>query len=315
MRRVAVAWVLCVLAAGTAAQAPQGAPQRPSEQPVEAPRVEPQHRPEGAAQTEQAPKPEPKATAQPAPVQPSVLPPSGDGKGQAKAENGSEEGTEFWPTFAGLKLKITDTILAVFTAGLFFATYALWLATRALVRGSDKTAARQLRPYVVLKPFLHKPEVNAITERVEAWSFRCVWHNVGSTPTKHMITRVGMVRKYGDEPLDFDKDVTNKLPGHPGRLFLGPGNEAGSEKFVVPVNEMLAALMDGVQIYLWGCADYNDTFDKTPRHRTEFFAKIIIVGDPQLRDCGIGYQLYGPFNGIDDECHGKPEPYDPKLFN
>ncbi|NEU13829.1 hypothetical protein G3T14_17095 [Methylobacterium sp. BTF04] len=249
------------------------------------------------------------------PVQPSVLPPSAEGKSQAKAENGSEEGTEFWPPFAGLKLKITDTILVVFTAGLFFATYALWLATRALVRGSDKTAARQLRPYVVLKPFVHKPEVNFITDRVQSWSFRCVWHNVGSTPTKHMITRVGLLRKYSSQPLDFEADVADKVPGSPGRLFLGPGNEAASEKFAVSADEMVLVLLDETQIYLWGCVDYNDTFHKTPRHRTEFLAKIVVVGDPQLKDCEIGYQLCGPFNGIDDECYGRPKPYDAKALS
>lgn len=311
MRLVPVAWVLCLLTAGAVAQAPV----EPSEQPIEAPRVQPEQRPKSAAQPEQTSEPKPNPTTQPPSVQPRILPLGAEGKSQAKAENGGEEGTEFWPSFMGLKLKITDTILAVFTAGLFFATYALWLSTRNLARGSDKTAIRQLRPYITLKPFIGKPELNAITGRVESWTFRCVWHNVGSTPTKHMVTRVGLLRKGGDEPLDFDADVTTKIPGHPGRLFLGPGNEAASEKFAVSVDEMLAVLMDGLQIYLWGCADYSDAFDKTPRHRTEFFAKIIVVGDPQLKDCGIGYQVYGPFNGIDDECYGKSEPYDPKMFN
>lgn len=309
-RTIAATSLLCVVAVAATAQTPQQEPRQLSEQPIEAPGIKTEHGSQSTTQPEQTAEPEPKTAAQPAPVKPSVLSPGAEGKGQAKAENGGEEGTEFWPTFAGLKLKITDTILAVFTAGLFFATYALWLATRALVRGSDKTAVRQLRPYITLKPFIHKPELNAITEHVEAWSFRCIWNNVGSTPTKHMITRTGLLRKYGEEPLDFEKDITSKVPGNPGRLFLGPGNEAASEKFFVTTDEILAVVMNGLQIYLWGCADYSDTFDKKSRHRTEFFVKIIAVGDPRSKDCGIGYQIYGPFNGIDDECYGKPEPYD-----
>jgi hypothetical protein len=55
--------------------------------------------------------------------------------------------SEYW-TIAEHELKITDTLVAVFTALLFFATLLLFFATRALVLGAEKTAERQLRAYV-----------------------------------------------------------------------------------------------------------------------------------------------------------------------
>jgi hypothetical protein len=58
------------------------------------------------------------------------------------------EGTEFWPPLFGYRLKVTDTLVAAFTAFLFAATCALYRATRNLVIGADKTAERQLRAYV-----------------------------------------------------------------------------------------------------------------------------------------------------------------------
>jgi hypothetical protein len=48
------------------------------------------------------------------------------------AEKGEEEGTEFWPSFLGYRLKITDTLLAAFTFGLLIFTGLLWRSTDKL---------------------------------------------------------------------------------------------------------------------------------------------------------------------------------------
>src|SRR5260221_1356352 len=49
-----------------------------------------------------------------------------------KADDREQEGTEFWPTFLGLKLKVTDSLLVLVTLGLFGATVALWRSTDKL---------------------------------------------------------------------------------------------------------------------------------------------------------------------------------------
>jgi hypothetical protein len=67
---------------------------------------------------------------------------------QHNANEGAENGTEFWPSILGFRLKITDTLVALFTAALSIATFFLWRATRNLVKGADDTAQRQLRAYV-----------------------------------------------------------------------------------------------------------------------------------------------------------------------
>jgi hypothetical protein len=73
---------------------------------------------------------------------------SGQGKGQSNTDERSEQGTEFWPSFYGYRLKVTDTLLVVVTFLLFGATFALWLSTRRLVRGAEVTAQQQLRAYI-----------------------------------------------------------------------------------------------------------------------------------------------------------------------
>jgi hypothetical protein len=65
-----------------------------------------------------------------------------------KVDTKQVEGTEFWSPFYGYRVKITDSLLVLFTLLLFFATLALWLSTRRLVNNADDTARAQLRAYV-----------------------------------------------------------------------------------------------------------------------------------------------------------------------
>jgi hypothetical protein len=75
---------------------------------------------------------------QPLAQQEGQSPPTSSGTPQigtpSERQHGSEEGTEFWPLFFGYRLKITDTLIALFTAGLFVATWWLYRATRNLGR-------------------------------------------------------------------------------------------------------------------------------------------------------------------------------------
>jgi len=77
-----------------------------------------------------------------------ILPLSSNGKGPENGKNAEQRGTEFWPPFFGYRLKVTDTLIAAFTALLFAATFFLWFTTRNLVRGADDTSKRQLRAYL-----------------------------------------------------------------------------------------------------------------------------------------------------------------------
>jgi hypothetical protein len=58
------------------------------------------------------------------------------------AKNRNDDASEYW-TILGRRLKITDTLLVLFT-------FTLWWATRKLVIGSEDAAKRQLRSYVFL---------------------------------------------------------------------------------------------------------------------------------------------------------------------
>lgn len=88
---------------------------------------------------------------------------AGSRKSSEYANNRGDEGTEFWPALFGYRLKITDTLLVLFTFGLFCATIYLYRATRDLVVGAEETAKRQLRAYVAMESvFFAVGEIDAL---------------------------------------------------------------------------------------------------------------------------------------------------------
>src|ERR1700733_4819113 len=120
--------------------------------PPYAPNVKPEHQSKNSLQAHQSDDKQQKTGDGTSTFAPKVLSESTERKRQSEANDGEQEGTEFWPTIFSVRLKITDTLVALFTALLFFATLALWWATRGLVVGADETARRQLRAYISIMP-------------------------------------------------------------------------------------------------------------------------------------------------------------------
>jgi hypothetical protein len=63
-----------------------------------------------------------------------------DEHGGTHSEQTENQGTEFWPTFFGIRLKITDSLLAFFTGGLLVFTGLLWRSTDKLWGASLRQA-------------------------------------------------------------------------------------------------------------------------------------------------------------------------------
>ncbi|MER8508581.1 hypothetical protein [Mesorhizobium sp. M0435] len=96
------------------------------------------------------------------------------------AQNGGEEISEYW-ALLGHRLKITDSLLVVFTLLLFFATVALWWSTRRLVQGADKTAERQLRAYISVDS-----QTNSRQSKNQLFHFYLTIVNNGLTPANEV---------------------------------------------------------------------------------------------------------------------------------
>lgn len=142
--------------------------------------------------------------------------------------------------------------LAFLTLVLAVGTLFLWFATRRLVKGSEKTAERQLRAYMNnVSTIIRNVEVGKVPEvRVEI-------KNWGHTPAYR-------VRHTGSYTLAiFPWSGTVRPPSYRSESTVGPGSNA----FMLLKGHTLAAehvagLNDGsLAIYIEGSIIYNDAFD------------------------------------------------------
>ena len=118
-------------------------------------------------------------------------------EGHEQPEKRTEKTSEFW-TIGSRTLKITDTLLVVFTFFLFLATVALWRATRDLVDDAKETSERQLRAYVYLEmsafqwPF---PPKNS-----DRWGIVVKITNSGQTWARNVVIRRAKISKERRRP-------------------------------------------------------------------------------------------------------------------
>jgi hypothetical protein len=89
--------------------------------PLEAPETKNEQQSTKQLQGDVSPKADQGHSTEPVPHSQSVISTLTKDKSGTETENREEQGTEFWPPVFGYRLKVTDTLLAVFTAGLFIA--------------------------------------------------------------------------------------------------------------------------------------------------------------------------------------------------
>jgi hypothetical protein len=66
-----------------------------------------------------------------------------------------------------------------------------------------------------------------------------------------------------------------------------------------------------LEVFLYGWVEYDDVFEGTPRHRTEYCTQIVVEGDvtihtlpgnPEQPHVPFRYQGHKKHNGADEEC-------------
>jgi hypothetical protein len=232
-----------------------------SQEPPKAPQVEPQQRPESGLKSQENRNQQNAPTTQPLPGVPEVSAESADRKGQSKSEEGSEQGTEFWPPLYGYRLKVTDTLLAGITFLLFLATFALWLATRKLVRSAEKTAKQQLRAYIGVS-LRRATEFNVGAVPKAIFDYK----NFGKTPARDVRHWANMTiephpstPRFEPKPLDPALITVNPVQNENIVIFFGR---------TLAQNDIDAIRGDTARIYAYGEFWYFDIFGN--EWRTEF---------------------------------------------
>lgn len=219
---------------------------------------------------------------------------------EAVGKEMKEEGSEFWPPLFGYRLKVTDTLLVLFTCLLFVATLYLYLATRDLVKGADKTAQQQLRAYVFVKAIHSNIVANSDIGLVDNWRITVELGNGGNTPTKNLLLNTNW--DSFSEQMAGDFDFPDRPYGDAAPGLIGPGGSSHAPHVDIPTALIDQVALKFKHVYIWGWADYDDVVGG-PRHRTEFCFEI-------LKDGGLmSFRPHGRFNSSDEECYRAPAAY------
>ena len=225
-----------------------------SQQPPQAPEIQARQDTKGSLKAQEKPK-APVTNREPLPAnvpEPVSVPQANQYEQQGKKPG--DEGTEFWPPLFGYRLKVTDTLLVLFTALLFVATWRLWLATDNLVKGSDDTAKRELRAYVGTEHIgvLDNPVRGGIVVK-----------NFGRTIATEVEVRIAGAFANTQPIANFS------LGGRKCKAIHMPSEVTQWNEPVAIQGNDRALLNSGTgSVYVWGRIDYKDVFGEP--HWTTF---------------------------------------------
>jgi hypothetical protein len=230
-------------------------------------------------------------------------------------------------TLAGHQMWIPDdrhlykllTDLGGFFGGIF-ALVAGWFAYRAGQNQAKATLQASRDQIAIAKRGLIDTErayifcdhidatwaANKKTEQVTKWIFTIIWRNSGRTPTRYGRCAVNIWDGANGAvfPADFDyPDYTE-----PGPIIIAPSAIMHSVGFEINVDRLEEIRQGFRAVYIWGWCDYNDVFDDTDQHRSEFCFEVTVSGNPIYKEGGFKYRRHGPFNGFDRECFRAPTP-------
>jgi len=145
---------------------------------------------------------------------------------------------------------------------------------------------------------------------INEWKVDIEIINTGKTHTKNMDADIWYkVTKEEYLPSDFD------FPDSPdfeesGKGVVGPGMVHLIDGPKFPKRDWVRIETGELRLFIYGWIEYNDIFEGTDRHRTEFCLEMKVINDLSKNEPPpIWNANYREHNGMDDECMRKPKPY------
>ncbi len=213
-----------------------------------------------------------KMTNTPVSIIPKVTPKIENGITKKTTENREEQGPEFWPSFFGFRIKITDSLLVFFTAILALFTWFLHRSTRKLWKAGEEqmkitrdslALAREEfisahRPKLIIRSVTFKPHgFPVIGEPVQ---IEGVVVNIGNTATEIIESSITAI--VGDQifgartpfaPACDNINGVKLVPGGAYTFWLT------SETVVIQNSSVLVSITSGAKvIYFFGFIMYRD---------------------------------------------------------
>lgn len=141
---------------------------------------------------------------------------------------------------------------------------------------------------------------DARSKKTESYRMAIKWTNSGKTPTQFLNIRFNRSIRDDLPPEDFD--FPDYGPPEQIITFIAPNGTLESAPLDLTLDEMTAIRDGKSHLYAWGWAEYDDVFDRTGRHRTEFCHKWAISGDIANDEISKMYVIHNRYNGADSEC-------------
>ncbi|SEP14896.1 hypothetical protein SAMN02990966_04115 [Rhodospirillales bacterium URHD0017] len=187
------------------------------------------------------------------------------------------------------------------------------VAAESSVKISSQNAQTELRAYVFVKRIVCEAvrqnrwtnSSGAVVEGpIVAYNVFAELENSGATPTRHLV--LGLGGRMFNEVMPSDWNYPDV---HTESAIMGPHTTFNSARVSVSAAEMKRLSEKGGHEYIWGWVDYNDVFEGTPRHRTEFCFEITADPHPSGGDITLQFPAHGPFNAAEEDCVRTPQPY------
>lgn len=205
-------------------------------------------------------------------------------------------------------MKISDILMILFTAAIAGST--IWYTIYAKRQWRAVLDSNQINREALIsvqRSFVaFPPEISIVraidekTRRTKSWLFYLPVENSGTTPTRDMRMHVNFDARPGELPEDFaypDLGSSKNIP-----IFVAPKSKIFSSPLEISQEVVEKVQQKSLRLYFYGWTTYNDVFEKSRMHRTEFcyeVAGLQVNGDRVLTFITFWHQ----HNCADEECN------------
>jgi hypothetical protein len=212
---------------------------------------------------------------------------SDKGHASGHGEKAEEDGTEFWPSVFGLRIKITDSLLVAFTFGLTVFTGLLWKSTAGLFNVT-KIVADGDRPHMIPSEMAASGFLNSAEDGIVKVGIIYKFTNYGRSPAfmkRYCImvlvsgTELGPSPDYGPPTQNDLIVVVNAVWGSADAFPMAARLEQATVKKILEGTSKLLIV---------GYIEYSDTASQNHKMR---FAYHLIFGEG---DRSVQFLPFGP---------------------
>lgn len=197
-------------------------------------------------------------------------------------------------TYNGAVTALATMFIAVFTVVLAIVSRKQAILTRQSVQIAERALISTERAFVFVEDFV--PDFSFTPRQLQINYFRVKprWRNNGTTPTKDMTVSVNWTHWPGESVTG----IGIYPEGRTKRMFLAPQAVEWSEAVEIPAEVATQALQGKQKLFIWGRVDYDDIFDGTSRHFTEWCYQIHIFESGGRVD--TQFVAFSDYNRSDD---------------